>query len=222
MGGSGLISGTEASINGTAAIGRIPVVSASGEQLMPCKPKKAVSLLSSGKAIGRWTDDGRFYIQLKFDPRSPIKKPQAKQRPAKEDAKLKLILDSSYLAKIRKEAWRAKVWFKALTQIERGLFNLSLKCVKRPRSPRLIDALAKIIVKIRRALMSPIYRLMEYVGRPLAKRLSLIAQGWGRKTAKAWAEDKSFIRYLAIVEMNNIPGFRLSSAIHSSAPVIAA
>jgi hypothetical protein len=184
---------------------------------MPCKPTKAVSLLSSGKAIGKWTKDGKFYIQLKFDPRSPVKKPQTKESPAKEDTKPGLILDSSYFARIRKEAWRRKIWFKVLTKIERSLFDLAIKCVEQPRSPRLIDSLAKIIVKIKRALISPVYRLMEHVGRPLAKKISQIAQGWGRKNAKSWAGDKSFIRYLTIVEMNNIPGFRMSSMTHSLA-----
>ena len=35
---------------GDSAIGRIPVVSASGKPLMPCRVAKALSLLRSGKA----------------------------------------------------------------------------------------------------------------------------------------------------------------------------
>jgi len=61
---------------GDAAIGRIPVVSASGEPLMPCKPAKALSLLESGKAVGKWAEDGTFYLQLKFDPKSSIVRPE--------------------------------------------------------------------------------------------------------------------------------------------------
>ena len=60
---------------GDSAIGRIPVVSASGRPLMPCKPSKALSLLKLGKAIVRWTDDGAFYLQLKFNPKSPVMHP---------------------------------------------------------------------------------------------------------------------------------------------------
>ena len=54
------------------AIERIPVISAGGEPLMPCKISKALSLLKSSKAFVRWTGDGAFYLQLKFDPKSPV------------------------------------------------------------------------------------------------------------------------------------------------------
>ena len=60
---------------GESAIGRIPVVSASGEPLMPCKPSKALSLLKSGKAVVKWIENGGFYLQLTFDPKSPIVHP---------------------------------------------------------------------------------------------------------------------------------------------------
>jgi len=65
----------EQNLFGDAAIGRIPVVSASGEPLMPCKPSKALSLLKSGKAIVKWTEDGAFYLQILFDPKSPVMHP---------------------------------------------------------------------------------------------------------------------------------------------------
>jgi len=57
-------------LTGEAAIGRIPVVSASGQPLMPCKPSKARKLMQEGKAIGKWSKLGIFYIQLTFDPAS--------------------------------------------------------------------------------------------------------------------------------------------------------
>jgi len=62
----------EQNLDGDAANGRIHVVSASGQELMPCKPAKALSLLGSGKAVGKWTEGGPFYLQLKYDPKSPI------------------------------------------------------------------------------------------------------------------------------------------------------
>jgi hypothetical protein len=42
---------------------------------MPCKPSKALSLLKSGKAVVRWTKGGAFYLQLMFDPKSPVMHP---------------------------------------------------------------------------------------------------------------------------------------------------
>ncbi|MEM2441347.1 MAG: hypothetical protein QXX99_03135 [Candidatus Bathyarchaeia archaeon] len=122
-----------------------------------------------------------------------------------------MSFDSRYLARIRLEALRRRgVWFKALSSLERGLVDFVIRVVDRPRSPKLIEVLARIIVKVKRAMMSPIRRLMEEVGRPLAKKISTIALRWGNKGAAEWAEDEGFIKYLTIVDMNNIPGFRLS------------
>jgi len=209
-----LFAGHEYTLDGEAAIGRIPVISASGKILMPCKPTKAKRLLKSGKAIGKWTKNGKFYIQLKFNPKSPIIRPSANKSKIKQkDIKPKIRFDASYLAKIRKEAWRKKVWFKALSRLERSILDLASKCVDKPKSPMLIDMLAKIVVKVKKAFMSPIFRLMEYIGKPLAKKISWIAKSWGNKTAESWVKDKGFLKYLTIIEINNIPGFRLSNAL---------
>ena len=67
---------TEQNLGGDAAIGRIPVVSTSGEELMPCKPAKALSLLESGKAVRKWNENGTFYIRLRFDPKPPVVHPE--------------------------------------------------------------------------------------------------------------------------------------------------
>jgi hypothetical protein len=61
---------------GEAAIGRIPVTSQDGTPLMPCKPAKARKLLRNGKAVQKWSKLGVFYVQLKFDPNSPVASPE--------------------------------------------------------------------------------------------------------------------------------------------------
>ena len=127
-----------------------------------------------------------------------------------------LGLDSSCLARLRDEAKRRRVWFRVLSVLDRRLMDLAIRVVDRPRSMMLIMALAKVVVKIKRALMSPIMRLMELVGRPLAKKISMIALRWGNRSAAEWAEDRDFIRYLTIIDMNSIPGFRLSDVLLTS------
>jgi len=188
-----LFAGQEHTFDGEAAIGRIPVISASGKLLMPCKPAKAKNLLKSGKAIGRWTKNGRFYIQLKFDPKSPIIRPPANKSELKlKDIRPKVRFDASYLAKIRKEAWRKKVWFKALSRLERSILDLASKCIDKPKSPLLIDILAKIVVKVKKALMSLVYRLMEQIGRPLAKKISQIAKNGETRLQNLGLKMKDF------------------------------
>ena len=56
---------------------RVPVVSADGTPLMPCKPAKARKLLRDGKALKRWNRLGIFYVRLNFDPKKPAYQPIA-------------------------------------------------------------------------------------------------------------------------------------------------
>ena len=86
--------------------------------------------------------------------------------------------------------------------------DLVPKCVAKPKSPRLIDAIAKIIVKLKVALASPIMKLRSQIGWPLAQKISQIAQKWGNKKAREWAEDKGFIQYWTIIKINDISIFR--------------
>ena len=57
---------------GEPVIGRVPVVSADGTPLMPCKPSKARKLLELGLAEKHWNKLGQFYLQLKFQPKSDL------------------------------------------------------------------------------------------------------------------------------------------------------
>lgn len=114
------------------------------------------------------------------------------------------------MAHLRLEALRRRVWFKALSNLERGLLDFVVRAVDKPKSQRLIEVLAKIVVKLKKALMNPLKRFIEEIGRPLAKKISMIALRWGNKSATEWAEDESFMRYLVIINVNNPPGFRLN------------
>lgn len=116
--------------------------------------------------------------------------------------------DSVFLLRIRAHALRKGVWFRVLNRAERAILYLVPRCMETPRSSTLIDMLAKIVVKIKNALQSSVAILTNQVGKPLAKTFSQIALQWGHKTAAGWAENASFARYLAIVNMNNIRMFR--------------
>jgi hypothetical protein len=111
---------------------------------------------------------------------------------------------SVFFLKLRREALRRRVWFKVLNNTERALLYLVPRCVEIPKNVTLIDVLAKIVVKIKDALKSPIADLIDQVGRPLALRLSRIAQEWGHKTAGEWASDEGFARYLAMRHLNSV------------------
>ena len=111
--------------------------------------------------------------------------------------------NASYLTEVRRKAMRKGIWFKTLNQAERAILNLVPKCVDTIKSPKLIDVVAKIIVKIKNALKSPIIKLMNQVGRPLAKKLSQIAQKWGNKNAYSWIEEPSYSIIWGMFTVNN-------------------
>lgn len=171
--------------------GRIPVVSASGVPLMPCKPAKALRLLESGKAFLEMGEDGKYYLRLRFDPKSPIVSPRR--------CEWRRGLVVTYLAELRKKAMRRRIWYRVLSGVERTLVDLTMKYVGEPRSLTLISALARIIVKVKQALVSPLRRFIGLIGRPLAMKISRIAMGWGYRSAWKWAEDEGFIRYLTVI-----------------------
>jgi len=116
--------------------------------------------------------------------------------------------NADYLLRIRRKALRSKLWFKVLDSVERAILSLAPKCVDRIKSPKLTLAVARIIVKIKQALRSPLDLFRSQVARPIAEKLSLIAQKWGNKSAWKWAEDPSFIRYIAIIKFNDNPIFQ--------------
>ncbi|MEM1756522.1 MAG: RRXRR domain-containing protein [Candidatus Bathyarchaeia archaeon] len=182
-------------------IDRIPVVSADGTPLMPCKLRKAHKLLESGKASLERNSQGMYHIRLSFNPKSPVMYSRSVDAPG-------LTLDAVYLLGLRDAALKKRVLGKALSAEERAILDLTVKYVKKPRSPKIIDVLARIAVKIKMALISPLKRLMGLVGRPLAMRISRIAVNWGYKAAESWAEDEGFIRFLTVTS----PAFQMQIA----------
>lgn len=112
------------------------------------------------------------------------------------------------LIKLRLVAIRRGVWFRVLSRLERGLIDLTLKITRKVRSGMLATALHSIVRKVVKAFEGHIKLLIWQVGAPLARRLSLIAQKWGNRQAQVWSIDKSFMRFLAIMYMNNPEAFK--------------
>jgi len=115
---------------------------------------------------------------------------------------------SGFLVSVRRRALRGRVWFRVLDGAERAILTLAPRCVEVVRSPMLVDAVAKILVKVAEALRTPLARFRSQVARPLAEKISLIAQEWGNLAAEAWVRDKGFIQYLAVCKFNDISIFK--------------
>ncbi|MHA1210528.1 MAG: hypothetical protein ACTSRF_15070, partial [Candidatus Freyarchaeota archaeon] len=154
------------------------------------------------------------------NPSSPIAPPPASDANKSEtntqadegsrNTEEKAGFNSRFLSKIRWKAIRSRVWLNVLDVAERGILTLVPKCVDVVKSPYMIDVLAKIVVKLKKALMSPLERFRREVAWPLAARISRIAVGWGNKSAAEWAEDKNYVKWLAVNKFNEITIFSIS------------
>ena len=102
------------------------------------------------------------------------------------------------LVQAKKLALRRGVWFKVLSRVERGVIDLTVKCVDSVKSRRLAKLLTAIISKLQSAMESVVDRLVRTVGLPLARKISNIAVSWGNRLASLWACDRSFGRFLVV------------------------
>jgi hypothetical protein len=104
---------------------------------------------------------------------------------------------------LRLKAKRCGVWFKFLSRLDRGLVDLTIEVADRVQSLRLTEALLMVMRKIEDAFESKIPQAMRKIGLPLAHRLSLLAKKWGNPSAENWILDIRFVRFLAIMQLNN-------------------
>ena len=99
------------------------------------------------------------------------------------------------------------VWFRSLSRIDRALVDLTIKVADSVRSAFLAKRLLVVARKLEGFLEGSFSREIVEVGLPFARRLSLIAQGWGNASAPDWASDMGFARYWAVMLNGKTSGF---------------
>ena len=104
--------------------------------------------------------------------------------------------------RIKTRALRRRVWFKATSRLERGIVDLTIRCVERIRSPVLAGILSEIVRKISRTLENGFVKMAEKVGAEIANKVCGIALAWGNNTASSWKHNPSFVRFLGINAVN--------------------
>lgn len=123
---------------------------------------------------------------------------------AKSDSvkQLPRALSVSALLRIKQLALRRRIWFKALNHLERGIIDLTVKTVDQIKSSKLAQVVTGILSKLEAAMESLTSRLARTVGLPLAQKLSDLAVSWGNSSAREWAYDLAFAKYLAVTKHN--------------------
>jgi hypothetical protein len=118
------------------------------------------------------------------------------------------FLSVGALASVKRLALRRRVWFKCLSRVERGIIDLTVRCVDRIKSKTLAKVVTAIMEKLRFAMESMADRLVRTIGLPLTRKISGIAVDWGLSSASQWAEDRAFARYLAFSYVNSTSVYR--------------
>ncbi|GEM_PF-3457425 len=99
---------------------------------------------------------------------------------------------------LKRKSLRKGVWFRGLSKMERGIIDLTVRCVERIRSPTLIRVLQRVLNKLSDAVKHPFAWRIEQIGRPLADRAIQVALSWGVEEAVSWKEDVSYVRCLGL------------------------
>ena len=111
-------------------------------------------------------------------------------------------LNRTQLIKLRVKAIRAGVWFRTLPRIDRVLVDLTIKVTENIRSAHLAKSIFAVVGKLEGLLESSMLKSLRLIGRPLAEKISSVAQRLGNASAKEWADDSSFAFFLAVIHTN--------------------
>jgi hypothetical protein len=106
-----------------------------------------------------------------------------------------------------RRALRRRVLYTALDREDRGYLYLTMKALDRVRSADVGTIIVKILAKLKEALESPFVRKMETYGVGKARSISAKAVEWGHQVAESWSQDRGFVRYLTVLELNASTGW---------------
>jgi len=108
------------------------------------------------------------------------------------------------LMKIKVRALRRRVWFTALSRVERAIVDLTIRCVERVRSHSLEKSLTDIVNKILKTLETEFPQKAEKIGHELARKICFLAWEWGNLNASTWMYELNFVRFLGVNALNEM------------------
>lgn len=106
------------------------------------------------------------------------------------------------LLKIRSRALRTRVWFRALSRVERAIVDLTIKCVEKIRSNVLARTISMIVSKLLESLGEDFMKRAERIGCKIAENLCTLGERWGNNAFSTWKCDKCFIKFLGVNALN--------------------
>ncbi len=112
------------------------------------------------------------------------------------------FLDKKQLINLKTKAMRSGAWFRVLKRIDRVLLDLTIKVVDNVHSATLAKSILALTRKLENTVRSNFSNSLQEIGLPLAQKISLVGQKLENISASGWAFDSSFIRFLAVLQIN--------------------
>jgi hypothetical protein len=119
------------------------------------------------------------------------------------------LISSGLLLSVKRRALRRRVWFSALSSVERGLVDSVIRAFDVVRSRRLTLMLVRIVGKLCEALESWFLRMVDTVGWELVRVRCLWAASLGCRDAHLWLRDRGFAVYLTVLRLNTPAAYRV-------------
>jgi len=107
-------------------------------------------------------------------------------------------------------ALRRRVWFKALSRVERLIVELTVRVVRRVRSIQLAKALLNIADKLQNWInsMKTFKEIALEAGLRMAKRMVKVAVKLNVEKAYEWLNDQAYVFYLGVSYLNTSKVYR--------------
>ena len=116
-------------------------------------------------------------------------------------------MTGDWLDSVKGRALRKRVWYRVCNKLERGIMDLTIRCVDTVKSSKLALVLGRLVCKILKACRSRFVMRVARTGPGLAEARSRIAVSWGMEQAVGWKWDKGFIRCLGVNAVNDLSGW---------------
>jgi hypothetical protein len=125
-----------------------------------------------------------------------------------------------FLLNLKQKSIRTNnIWFRTLSIDKRRYIDAVIQTLDKIKSPLILKILTPLARKLIQALggtsglLGKLAYGIQSFGQPQAQKISKIAYSWGNKKALSWANETGFMRFLVVIDMNDLPIFKVSTKL---------
>jgi hypothetical protein len=118
-------------------------------------------------------------------------------------------LNKKQLVNLKTKAMRSGAWFKVSRRIDRVLFDVTVRVVDNIRRSQLAKSMLALIRKLENGVKGGFSGSLAQIGLSLAQKIISTAQKLGNLSNTSWLLDSMFIRFLAVMRINDAKTLKL-------------